>query len=167
MGRLSNAQSRAAGTALFPCLRVVNCVSGKITIGLNYVHGCNRYNCDRLTDICNKVGLEDPDDAERYILHMVEAGEICAKIAFPAGTVHFQEDSHTFSSAAMTLRLEADLQSTAELTERVRSLEERLMTNPVFVQKARSLLRAKSSYFPIGQPRIETLGLEGKWNLHL
>lgn len=88
-----------------------------------------------LKDISNKVGLEHPDDTEGYILQMIEAGEICAKITSPAGTVHFQEDSQTFSSAAMTPRLEADLQSTAELTERVRRLEAKLLTNPVFVQK--------------------------------
>lgn len=89
------------------------------------------------SDISTKVGLEDPGDGEGYILKMVEAGEICAKIASPAGTVHFQEGTHTFSSATMTARLEADLHSTAQLTERVRALEARLMTNPVLIQKVR------------------------------
>lgn len=90
-------------------------------------------------DISNKVGLENSNDAEGYILNMVEAGEICAKITSPASIVHFEEDTFLFSSANMTSRLEADLQSTAELTERVRNLEARLMTNPVFIQKARCL----------------------------
>lgn len=88
-----------------------------------------------LRDISNKVGLEDPDDAEGHILNMVEAGEICAKITSPAGTVHFREDTHMHSSVPMTSRLESDLRDTAELTERVRKLEARLMTNPVFIQK--------------------------------
>lgn len=87
------------------------------------------------TDICDKVGLAHPDDAERHILNMVEAGEICAQITSPAGTVHFREDAHMYSSAAMTSRLETDLQSTAELTERVRRLEAKLMVNPAFIQK--------------------------------
>lgn len=69
---------------------------------------------------------------------MVEAGEICAQITSPAGTVHFREDTHMFSSASMTSRLEADLQNTAELTERVRKLEARLMVNPAFIQKVRT-----------------------------
>eukprot|EP00752_Nemacystus_decipiens_P009384 g8387.t1 len=88
-----------------------------------------------LSDISDKVGLAHPDDAERHILNMVEAGEICAQITSPAGTVHFREDADMYSSVAMTSRLEADLQSTAELTERVRTLEARLMVNPVFIQK--------------------------------
>ncbi|CAM9092589.1 unnamed protein product [Hapterophycus canaliculatus] len=88
-----------------------------------------------LSDISAKVGLADPDDAEGQILNMVEAGEICAQITSPAGTVHFQEDTHVFSSSSMTARLESDLQSTTELTERVRKLEARLMVNPAFVQK--------------------------------
>lgn len=94
-----------------------------------------------MADISNKVGLEHPDDTERYILQMIEAGEISAKITSPTGTVHFQEDSQTSSktSAKMTPRLEADLQSTAELTERVRKLEAKLMTNPIFVQKVTSV----------------------------
>lgn len=90
-----------------------------------------------LADISNKVGLEDSDDAEGHILNMVEAGEICAKITSPAGTVHFREDTHMYSSVTMTSRLESDLRDTAELTERVRRLEARLMTNPIFIQKAR------------------------------
>ena len=90
--------------------------------------------CPR-TDISEKVGLAHPDEAEAHILKMVEAGEICAQITSPAGTVHFREDAHVFSSAAMTSRLETDLQSTAELTERVRKLEARLMVNPAFIQK--------------------------------
>lgn len=93
----------------------------------------------RGTDISDKVGLAHPDDAQGYILSMVEAGEICAQIASPAGTVHFREDTNTLSSATMTARLEADLRSTAELTERVRKLEARLIVNPVFVQKASSM----------------------------
>ena len=90
-----------------------------------------------LTDISNKVGLEDSDDAEGHMLNMVEAGEICAKITSPAGTVHFREDTYLHSSVPMTSRLESDLRDTAELTERVRRLEARLMTNPIFIQKAR------------------------------
>eukprot|EP00904_Undaria_pinnatifida_P007183 jgi/Undpi1/3595/HiC_scaffold_16.g06967.m1 len=88
-----------------------------------------------LRDISNKVGLEDPAAAEGHILNMVEAGEISAKITSPAGTVHFREDTHMHSSAPMTSRLESDLLDTVQLTERVRKLEARLMTNPVFVQK--------------------------------
>lgn len=90
------------------------------------------------TDISNKVGLEHPDDTEGYIMQMIEAGEISAKITCPTGTVHFQEDSQMSSPVTMTPRLEADLQSTAELTERVRKLEAKLMTNPIFVQKVAS-----------------------------
>lgn len=86
-------------------------------------------------DISEKVGLAHPDEAEAYILKMVEAGEICAQITSPAGTVHFREDAHMSSSASVTSRLEADLQSTADLTERVRKLEARLMVNPAFIQK--------------------------------
>lgn len=92
------------------------------------------------TDISNKVGLGTPDDVEGHVLDMVEAGDICAKITSPCGTVHFQEDADMFSSSMMTRRLESDLKSTGELTEKVRVLEARLMTNPVFVQKVRILL---------------------------
>lgn len=81
------------------------------------------------------MGLAHPEDAEGHILNMVEAGEICAQITSPDGTVHFREDTHMFSSASMMSRLETDLQSTAELTERVRKLEARLMVNPTFIQK--------------------------------
>ncbi|CAN0416769.1 unnamed protein product [Ectocarpus sp. 8 AP-2014] len=88
-----------------------------------------------LSDISDKVGLAHADDAQGYILNMVEVGEICAQIAYPAGTVHFREDTNTLSSTTMTARLEADLRSTAELTERVRKLEARLIVNPVFIQK--------------------------------
>lgn len=81
------------------------------------------------------MGLEDNDNVEGQILRMVEAGDICAKIESPAGTVLFLEDMELSSSAAMTMRLGSDLQSTAELTERVRKLEARLLTNPIYVQK--------------------------------
>ncbi|CAM9126931.1 unnamed protein product [Sphacelaria rigidula] len=89
-----------------------------------------------LKDIADKVGLEDPQGSEKYILQMVESGDIRAKVDSPAGTVHFQEeDMHVSSSATVASRLEADLQTTADLTERVRKLEARLMINAVFIQK--------------------------------
>lgn len=88
-------------------------------------------------DISNTVGLEGRDDGEGHILRMVEAGEIRARIESPAGTVHFLEEAEVSSPGMMTSRLECDLQNTAELTERVRKLEARLMTNSVFVQKVR------------------------------
>lgn len=95
--------------------------------------------CRPGADISDKVGLAHADDAQGYILNMVEAGEICAQIAYPAGTVHFREETNTLSSTTMTARLEADLRSTAELTERVRKLEARLIVNPVFIQKVSSM----------------------------
>ena len=114
----------------------------------NTVLGSQKASSVGTTDISDKVGLEHPDDTERHILQMIEAGEICAKITSPAGTVHFQEDYQLFSSSKMTPRLEADLQSTAELTERVRKLEAKLLTNPVFVQKVRNLYFSFALFAP-------------------
>lgn len=86
-------------------------------------------------DISSKVGLEEAEDIEGFILQMLEAGDINARIESPTGTVQFREDVHGFSSASMTTRLETDLQTTVDLTERARKLEARLMTNAAFIQK--------------------------------
>ncbi|CAM9342461.1 unnamed protein product, partial [Discosporangium mesarthrocarpum] len=88
-----------------------------------------------LDDIATTVGLSNSRVAENYILRMVESGEICAKIEHPVGTVHFKEDHNEVTPDIMLARLEDNLSTTVQLTDRIRRLDMQISVSPQYIQK--------------------------------
>jgi COP9 signalosome complex subunit 3 len=79
-----------------------------------------------LSDIAQQTGLESAADAEKYILDMVERGDIFASIEHPGGTVHFREDHQT--EAHLLSKLMGELDGTMVLARDIRELDARMAT---------------------------------------
>uniref|UniRef100_A0A1B6L0M0 COP9 signalosome complex subunit 3 n=1 Tax=Graphocephala atropunctata TaxID=36148 RepID=A0A1B6L0M0_9HEMI len=88
-----------------------------------------------LTDLASRVQLASPADAERYILNMIEDGEIFAAINQKDGMVSFHDDPEKYNSPAMLKRLEDEMSVCMEFNRRIQTMEEELMVNPQYVKK--------------------------------
>lgn len=90
--------------------------------------------CVFSADMSVAAGLRNAADAGAYVACMVEAGEICATIDSATGTVLFRETQQSPQSA-VALRLENDARSLRAVSDRVRDLQKKLLTSPLFIQK--------------------------------
>ena len=62
-----------------------------------------------MTDIANRVQLSGPKEAEKYVLHMIEDGEIFATINQKDGMVSFEDNPEKYASVAMLSRLDQEV----------------------------------------------------------
>ncbi|KAK0090730.1 hypothetical protein PV325_006289 [Microctonus aethiopoides] len=89
-----------------------------------------------LSDVASRVQLPGPSDAEKYILNMIEDGEIYATINQKDGMVVFHDDPEKYNSPRMLARLEKEMAACAELDKRVLEMEEEVIVTPQYVRKA-------------------------------
>ncbi|KAK7866452.1 hypothetical protein R5R35_008973 [Gryllus longicercus] len=89
-----------------------------------------------LSDVASRVQLSGPGEAEKYILNMIEDGEIFATINQKDGMVIFHDDPEKYNSPAMLRRLEEEMAVCTDLDRKVQSMEEDIMVNPQFVKKS-------------------------------
>ncbi|XP_012274298.1 COP9 signalosome complex subunit 3 [Orussus abietinus] len=89
-----------------------------------------------LSDVASRVQLPGPADAERYILNMIEDGEIFATINQKDGMVVFHDDPEKYNSPRMLAKLEKEMAACVELDKRVLELEEEVIVMPQYVRKA-------------------------------
>ncbi|KAI4493348.1 hypothetical protein M0802_009408 [Mischocyttarus mexicanus] len=88
-----------------------------------------------LSDVASRVQLAGPSDAEKYILNMIEDGEIFATINQKDGMVVFHDDPEKYNSPQMLAKLEKEMQTCAELDKRVLEMEEEVVLTPQYVRK--------------------------------
>ncbi|KAF6202310.1 hypothetical protein GE061_004708 [Apolygus lucorum] len=89
-----------------------------------------------LTDVASRVQLSSPAQAERYILNMIEEGEIFATINQKDGMVVFHDDPEKYNSPDMLCKLEDEMALTIDLDQRLQKMEEEILVNPQYVKKA-------------------------------
>ncbi|XP_066992118.2 COP9 signalosome complex subunit 3 isoform X2 [Anabrus simplex] len=89
-----------------------------------------------LSDVASRVQLASPSDAEKYILNMIEDGEIFATINQKDGMVIFHDDPEKYNSPGMLRRLEEEMAVCTDLDRKMQSMEEDIMVNPQFVKKS-------------------------------
>ncbi|XP_015587854.1 COP9 signalosome complex subunit 3 [Cephus cinctus] len=89
-----------------------------------------------LSDVASRVQLPGPADAEKYILNMIEDGEIFATINQKDGMVVFHDDPEKYNSPRMLAKLEKEMAACAELDKRVLEMEEEVIVTPQYVRKA-------------------------------
>ncbi|XP_008555887.1 COP9 signalosome complex subunit 3 [Microplitis mediator] len=89
-----------------------------------------------LSDVASRVQLPGPADAEKYILNMIEDGEIYATINQKDGMVVFHDDPEKYNSPRMLAKLEQEMAACAELDKRVLAMEEEVIVTPQYVRKA-------------------------------
>ena len=86
-----------------------------------------------LKDVAESVKLQSAKEAEKRILKMIEAGEVFATISQKDGMVSFDEDPEKFDTTKMSQRLDAQVQRVAELTARMKRLDENISLTPIYI----------------------------------
>ncbi|XP_014215702.1 COP9 signalosome complex subunit 3 [Copidosoma floridanum] len=89
-----------------------------------------------LSDVAARVKLPSPADAEKYILNMIEDGEIFATINQKDGMVIFHDDPEKYDSPEMLAKLENEMAECAELGKKVLEMEEEVVITPQYIRKA-------------------------------
>lgn len=89
-----------------------------------------------LSDVASRVQLKGPAEAEKYILNMIEDGDIFATINQKDGMVIFHDDPEKYNSPTMLRRLEEEMAVCTDLDRKMQAMEEEIMVNPVFVKKS-------------------------------
>ncbi|XP_077281221.1 COP9 signalosome subunit 3 isoform X3 [Temnothorax americanus] len=89
-----------------------------------------------LSDVASRVQLSGPTEAEKYILNMIEDGEIFATINQKDGMVVFHDDPEKYNSPQMLATFEKEMAACTELDKRVLEMEEEVVLTPQYVRKA-------------------------------
>ncbi|KAL4240060.1 COP9 signalosome complex subunit 3 [Mactra antiquata] len=89
-----------------------------------------------LTDMANRVRLSGPKEAEKYVLHMIEDGEIYATINQKDGMVRFHDNPEKYNSSRMLLQLDKEMQKCIQLDSKLKEMDNEIAVNPQYVQKS-------------------------------
>ncbi|XP_077979780.1 COP9 signalosome complex subunit 3-like [Glandiceps talaboti] len=89
-----------------------------------------------LGDIARRCQLPGPKEAEQYVLHMIEDGEIYATINKKDGMVHFHDSPEKYDNSTMLRHLDDEMRKCIELDERIKQMDQEIMVNPQYVQKS-------------------------------
>uniref|UniRef100_A0A8C6TTB0 COP9 signalosome complex subunit 3 n=1 Tax=Neogobius melanostomus TaxID=47308 RepID=A0A8C6TTB0_9GOBI len=90
-----------------------------------------------LQDMASRVQLSGPQEAEKYVLHMIEDGEIYASINQKDGMVCFHDNPEKYNNPAMLHKIDQEMLKCIELDEKLKSMDQEITVNPQFVQKVR------------------------------
>ncbi|XP_042226435.1 COP9 signalosome complex subunit 3-like isoform X1 [Homarus americanus] len=88
-----------------------------------------------LADVANRVQLSTPQEAQKYILNMIDDGEIHASINQRDGMVVFLDNPEKYNSPTMMAHLDKEMQLCMEVERRLQAMEEEIVVNPQYVQK--------------------------------
>jgi len=92
-----------------------------------------------LSDMANRVQLSGPKEAEKYVLHMIEDGEIYATINQKDGMVSFHDNPLKYNNVGMLLQLDSEMQKCVQLDEKLKEMDREVAVNPQYVQKSSGL----------------------------
>jgi COP9 signalosome complex subunit 3 len=88
-----------------------------------------------LADLASRVGLSSPQEVEKELVGMIEAGSIHATISQQDGMVRFDTNPESYSSPKMLQLLEEEVRLAMMLDKQVTQLEEDMMVSPAYVKK--------------------------------
>ncbi|XP_039285710.1 LOW QUALITY PROTEIN: COP9 signalosome complex subunit 3 [Nilaparvata lugens] len=89
-----------------------------------------------LSDVASRVKLSGPGEAEKYILNMIEDGEIFATINQKDGMVIFHDDPEKYNSPDMLQKLEYEMSICADLDRRIQEMEEEILIDSQYIKKS-------------------------------
>jgi COP9 signalosome complex subunit 3 len=93
-----------------------------------------------LTDMANRVQLSGPREAEKYVLHMIENGEIFATINQKDGMVSFHDNPEKYNSVETMCMLDKQMAQSMELVHKLQEMDREITVNPLYVQKSCGLM---------------------------
>uniref|UniRef100_A0A1B6DHF8 COP9 signalosome complex subunit 3 n=1 Tax=Clastoptera arizonana TaxID=38151 RepID=A0A1B6DHF8_9HEMI len=88
-----------------------------------------------LTDVASRVNLAGPAEAEKYILNMIEDGEIFASINQKDGMVRFLDNPEKYNNLAMLKQLENETALCTSYNRKIQQMEEDIIVNPQYYVK--------------------------------
>lgn len=89
-----------------------------------------------LQDMASRVQLSGAQEAEKYVLHMIEDGEIYASINQKDGMVCFHDNPEKYNNPAMLHKIDQEMLKCIEVDEKLKSMDQEITVNPQFVQKS-------------------------------
>jgi len=88
-----------------------------------------------LQDMAASTKLRSPVEAERYVLQMIEKGEIFATINQKDGMISFQEDPEQYDTKKMTTHLNVQIQKVIDLGKKVKSIDDSIASSLSYIQR--------------------------------
>jgi len=91
-----------------------------------------------LDQIANSVKLSSAKEAERFVLRMIESGEIHATISQKDGMVSFSDTPQEFNYTKMLQQLDTQIKSSIQLAQKLRSMDQDIASSSQYLQKTTS-----------------------------
>jgi len=88
-----------------------------------------------LADMATRVKLRDANEAESYLLEMIEDGTIFATIDQQAGMVSFHDDPERYNTPEMLKKIDFEMQKCIGLNQRLQDMDRELKMNRQYVQR--------------------------------
>uniref|UniRef100_A0A3B4FCS1 COP9 signalosome complex subunit 3 n=1 Tax=Pundamilia nyererei TaxID=303518 RepID=A0A3B4FCS1_9CICH len=112
------------------------CPFTRSDIGFSSVRTPQTFLTLSLQDMASRVQLSGPQEAEKYVLHMIEDGEIYASINQKDGMVCFHDNPEKYNNPAMLHKIDQEMLKCIQLDEKLKSMDQEITVNPQFVQKS-------------------------------
>uniref|UniRef100_A0A915IG28 COP9 signalosome complex subunit 3 n=1 Tax=Romanomermis culicivorax TaxID=13658 RepID=A0A915IG28_ROMCU len=88
-----------------------------------------------LADVAYRCHLSGAAEAEKYLITMIEDGEIYAEINKRDGMVNFRDNPEKFDTPDVSSMINKSLEIAFEVNEKVEKLDDNYFLNPQYVQK--------------------------------
>jgi len=88
-----------------------------------------------LDQIASSVKLSSPKEAEKFVLRMIENGEIYATINQKDGMLNFLDDPEEYNDNKMLNQLDANIKKSMGLAQRVRAVDQEIASSIPYLQK--------------------------------
>jgi len=92
-----------------------------------------------LADMASRVKLRDAEEAESYLLEMIEDGTIFATIDQQAGMVSFHDNPERYNTPVMLQEIDSEVQSCIALNRRLQEMDRELQMNRQYVQRVMNM----------------------------
>lgn len=103
-----------------------------------------------LTDMANRVQLSGPQEAEFYVLKMIEDGQIFASINQKDGMVVFLDNPEKYNSNIMFQHLEDQMKKCILLDEKLKKMDQDITVNAKYIQKSAEIRESFEGTVQIG-----------------
>ncbi|XP_066934709.1 COP9 signalosome complex subunit 3-like [Clytia hemisphaerica] len=92
-----------------------------------------------LVDMASRVKLRNADEAEKYLLEMIEDGSIYATIDQQAGMVSFQNNPDRFNSNNVLEKIHSEMEKCIRMNEQLITMDNDMQQNQQYVHKMMSM----------------------------
>lgn len=91
-----------------------------------------------LKDLANRVQLQSTNEAEQYLIDMIENGQIFASINKKDGMVIFHGSPEKFDANGMLIKLQDETEKRMQAEKQLRDLERQISLSKIYIQRTQS-----------------------------